>query len=92
MLWGSQQSGADGASPSNLRNAPSQPYLDRISVISHKPDAPQPWRRLLIQPVSLPSLGHTGILTAFDPAGASLVRPDGKVHSNLKDMIQTSFR
>ena len=87
-------SGGDAGGTSRLQNPPSQPYLDRISVIPHRPDASSGsgWRKLLIQPVSIPSLDHTGIRTAFDPPQAKLIRPDGKVHRNLKVLIQDSLR
>ena len=87
-------SGGDAGGTSRLQNPPSQPYLDRISVIPHRPDASSGsgWRKLLIQPVSIPSLDHTGIRTAFDPPQAKLIRPDGKVHRNLKVIIQDSLR
>ena len=84
---------AAGRGRAPMRNAVSQPYLDRISVVPHMPDAVNSeWRQLLIQPVSIPSLTHTGIHTAFEPSGEELVRPDGKVHHSLKQVITSSLR
>ena len=69
------------------------PYLDRISVSKHVPDSDGSWKKLLIQPVSIPALSHTGVRTAFTGVeSAPLLRPDGCSTNSLKALIQTSVR
>ena len=73
------------------RNAP---YLDRISVSqsSSKQASSAKWKKLLIQPISIPNLGHTGIKTAFSAQEEVLMRPDGSVGKGLRNLIQSTMR
>ena len=75
------------------RNAP---YLDRISVSqpnsSKSASSSAKWKKLLIQPISIPNLGHTGIKTAFSRQEEALMRPDGSVGKGLRNLIQSTMR
>lgn len=71
------------------------PYLDRIVTSAHSPVpnvAAEEWKRLLIQPISIPRLGHTGVSTSFGDAAAAnnLLRPDGGNTKKLKELIRDS--
>jgi hypothetical protein len=70
----------------------SVPYLDKISVSKHAP-APgkNKWKRLLIQPICMPDLSHTGIETAFGVSSPALMRPDGSVDVGLKALIKSQY-
>ena len=71
-----------------------RPYLDRMTLSKHAPlTAADSWKKLLIQPVSIPNLGHTGIHTAFGNSRATqLTRPDGMVTSSMKKSIRNGVR
>eukprot|EP00512_Aurantiochytrium_limacinum_P013275 CAMPEP_0171572096 /NCGR_PEP_ID=MMETSP0961-20121227/3901_1 /TAXON_ID=87120 /ORGANISM="Aurantiochytrium limacinum, Strain ATCCMYA-1381" /LENGTH=200 /DNA_ID=CAMNT_0012126841 /DNA_START=40 /DNA_END=638 /DNA_ORIENTATION=- len=68
-----------------------KPYLDRINVAPRDAlHGTEYWKPLLIQPVIVPDLRHTGIRTQFDdPEDMDLLRPDGKSTRKLKSLIKT---
>ena len=75
---------------------PDGPYLDRITTghsttgnwVEEQPEH----QRLLIQPVSIPSLAHTGCMTAFSSRKPKYSRPDGTVCPALKSSIASGVR
>jgi hypothetical protein len=79
-----------GAGEARRRSAYS-PYLDRIALSANLADTSgEFWRRLLIQPVVLPDMAHTGIRTMFDnPEEGDLLGPDGRTTRRLKALIRT---
>jgi hypothetical protein len=72
----------------------SSPYLDRISISGHypQPGADAPWKKLLVQPVSIPSLSHTGIKCAFSTAQKDYTRPDGSISTELRSTVSSGVR
>ena len=75
------------------RAGASIPYLDKISVSKHRPTRGRRnrWNHLLIQPISVPDLSHTGISSAFEPPKPPLMRPDGSVDSGLRAIIREKY-
>jgi hypothetical protein len=85
------RSGASTGAGAGRRRGAYQPYLDRIALSATLADTSgEFWRRLLIQPVVLPDMAHTGIRTMFDnPEEGDLLGPDGRTTRRLKALIQT---
>ena len=52
----------------------------------------QDWRKLLVQPVAVPNLAHTGIRSAFTHTGVPTLRPDGTVSAACKRHIAEEFK
>ena len=70
----------------------SMPYLDKISVTKHQPPiGKNTWKHLLIQPISVPNLDHTGIQTAFEEKKEPLMKPDGSVNSAMRSTIKKQY-
>lgn len=70
------------------------PYLDRLAVSSHTPCGDDSeHHNLLIQPVSIGDISHTGIKTALSPASPSLILPDGKSRTAVfKGQVQEGYK
>ncbi|GMH78703.1 hypothetical protein TrLO_g1454 [Triparma laevis f. longispina] len=71
-------------------------FLDKISTTAHmKRDSElesEPWRQVLVQPITVPNLAHTGIRSSFTFSGMSTLRPDGTVSNACKRHIRREFR
>jgi hypothetical protein len=74
------------------------PYLDRIATTGHSSRGPggaaerPEYQRLLIQPVSIPSLSHTGCVSAFTSRTPVYHLPNGAIGPALKDSISNGVR
>jgi hypothetical protein len=70
----------------------SKPYLDKISVTKHQPPIGRnSWKHLLIQPISVPNLEHTGIQSAFGEKKEPLMKPDGSVNFAMRSTIKKQY-
>ena len=70
----------------------SKPYLDKISVTKHQPPIGRnSWKQLLIQPISVPNLEHTGIQSAFEEKKEPLMKPDGSVNYAMRSTIKQQY-
>ena len=71
-------------------------FLDKIATSAHmRKDEElerQDWRKLLVQPVAVPNLAHTGIRSAYSYSGVPALRPDGTVSSACKRHIAKEFK
>ena len=74
------------------RSDSSKPYLDKISVTKHMPALGRSgWKHLLIQPISIPNLEHTGIQSAFEDPKEPLMKPDGSINNAMRKTIKKQY-
>ena len=72
----------------------SRPYLDKISVSQHMPTTSSTSHGnlpLLIQPISMPELSHTGLSSSFMPEDAPFMLPDGSASKELRRQIKERY-
>ena len=93
MSYNDLRSSVRGALSHKLsRRDDSKPYLDKISVSKHIPAiGKNQWKKLLIQPISIPNLDHTGIQTAFEPPKEPFMKPDGSVNNAMRSTIKKQY-
>lgn len=73
------------------------PYMDVITVNSSQfpsvlKDQSSDHAKLLVEPVAVPNLEHTGVLPATKARDAPLFYPNGAKNCNLRDTIKESLR
>lgn len=93
MSYSDLRSSVRGALSHKLsRRDDSKPYLDKISVSKHIPAiGKNTWKNLLIQPISIPNLDHTGIKSAFEPPQEPFMKPDGSVNNAMRSTIKKQY-
>ena len=52
----------------------------------------QAWRKSLVHPIAVPNLSHTDTLSKFSYKPAPILRPDGSISKDLKELINKEVR